>query len=119
MIIIIANVIDFLAATIQVGSGWMKQKTKVLIAQIVQLLLQGVSMLLLGGITGAVSNVLSCFRNYLCYKGKLSNLWKGILIASSVLMTVLLNEQGIQGIIPAAVCTVYILLMDTKDAIRF
>lgn len=97
----------------------MKQKTKILIAQIVQLLLQGVSMLLLGGITGAVSNVLSCFRNYLCYKGKLSNLWKGILIAASVLMTVLLNEQGILGIIPAAVCTVYILLMDTKDAIRF
>ena len=119
MIIIIANIIDFLAATIPVGSGWMKQKTKILIAQIVQLLLQGVSMLLLGGITGAVSNVLSCFRNYLCYKGKLSNLWKGILIAASVLLTVLLNEQGILGIIPAAVCTVYILLMDTKDAIRF
>ena len=119
MTVIIANIIDLIAAGIQVASGSIRQKAKILVVQIVQLLLQGVSMLLLGGITGAVSNVLSCFRNYLCYKGKLSNLWKGILIAASVLLTVLLNEQGILGIIPAAVCTVYILLMDTKDAIRF
>lgn len=111
--------IDFLAATLQVGSGWMKKKSTILIAQIVQLLLQGVSMLLLGGITGAVSNVLSCLRNYLCYKDKLSKLWKGILIAASILMTVLLNQQGLLGMVPAAVCTVYILLMDTKDPIRF
>mgnify|MGYP002514377645 CR=1 FL=1 len=34
-------------------------------------------------------------------------------------MTVLLNDQGWLGIIPAAVCTVYILLMDLKDPIAF
>lgn len=82
-------------------------------------MVQGVSMLLLGGVTGAVSNVLSCFRNYLCYKDKLNNVWKLILIAASIGMTVLLNEQGLLGIIPAAVCTVYILLMDVKDPVKF
>ena len=119
MRIIIANVIDFVAALIQVGSGSIKKKSNRLVVQIIQLLMQGVSMLLLGGITGAISNVLSCYRNYLCYKEKLNRVWKGILIAASVAMTLLFNNQGWLGIIPVAVCTVYILLMDVKDPIKF
>ena len=116
---IAANIIDFLAAMLQVASGSIKKKAKILVVQIVQLLMQGVSMLLLGGITGAVSNVLSCFRNYLCYREKLNPLWKALLIAASVLMTALLNDQGWLGIIPVVVCTVYILLMDLRNPIHF
>ena len=119
MIVIIANVIDFIAALLQVGSGSIKKKSNILVVQIIQMLMQGVSMLLTGGITGAISNVLSCYRNYLCYKEKLNRVWKGILIAASVAMTVLFNNQGWLGIIPVAVCTVYILLMDVKDPIKF
>lgn len=119
MTIIIANIIDFVAALIQVGSGSIKKKSKILVVQTIQLLMQAVSMLLLGGVTGAVSNVLSCYRNYLCYKDKLSNFWKFILIAASIVMTILLNEQGFLGILPAVVCTIYILLMDMKDPVKF
>lgn len=119
MNIIIANIIDFLAAMVQVGSGAIKQKTKILIVQIIQLLMQAVSMLLLGGVTGAVSNVLSCFRNYLCYKEKLNTVWKVILIVASIGFTIALNDQGLLGIIPAAVCTIYIIFMDIKDPVKF
>ena len=119
MTILIANAIDFLAALIQVASGSIKQKTKILIVQTVQILMQAVSMLLLGGVTGAVNNIFSCYRNYLCYKNRLSTFWKAVLIAASILSTVLLNEQGLWGILPAVVCTVYILFMDTKDPIKF
>ena len=34
-------------------------------------------------------------------------------------MTVLLNDRGWLGIIPVVVCTVYIILMDMKDPIKF
>ena len=119
MVLWAANGIDLIAALIQVFSGSIKKKQRILGVQILQMLLQGVSMLLLGGVTGAVSNVLSCYRNYLCYKEKLTGLWKGILIGASVLLTVLLNDQGLLGLVPAAVCTVYILLMDLKDPIHF
>lgn len=119
MTVIIANIIDFVASLLQVGSGAIKKKSKLLAVQTVQLLLQGISMLLVGGITGAISNVLSCYRNYLCYKEKLNRVWKGILIAASVAMTVFFNTQGWLGVIPVAVCTVYILLMDVKDPIKF
>ena len=119
MSVVLANIIDFIAAVIQVCSGPIKQKSKILAVQILQLLLQAVSMLLLGGITGAVSNVLSCLRNYLCYKEKLTAFWKVFLIAASIAMTVLLNTQGLLGMLPAAVCTVFILLMDVKDPVKF
>ena len=119
MALIAANVIDFLAALLQVSSGAIKKKGRILVVQIIQLLMQAVSMLLLGGVTGAVSNVLSCYRNYLCYKEKLTTPWKVALIAASVLMTILLNDQGILGMLPAAVCTVFIIFMDVKDPIKF
>ena len=119
MTVIIANIVDFIAAVIQVGSGAIKEKRKILVAQNVQLFLQALSMLMLGGITGAISNVLSCFRNYLGYKEKLNRAWKAILIGASVAMTILLNEQGLLGMIPAAVCTVFILFMDVKDPVKF
>ncbi|MCR5747632.1 MAG: YgjV family protein [Lachnospiraceae bacterium] len=94
MVIVIANIIDLIAALIQVGSGTIKQKTRILIVQIIQLMMQALSMLILGGITGAVSNLISCFRNYLCYKEKLNTLWKVIIIAASVALTIILNDQG-------------------------
>ena len=119
MIVLTANIIDFLAALIQVGSGSIKRKSRILLVQILQLMMQAVSMLLLGGVTGAVSNILSCYRNYLCYKGKLNPFWKGLLIAVSIVMTLLLNNQGLLGYLPAAVCTVYILLMNVKDPVKF
>lgn len=119
MNIIIANIIDFVAAIVQVGSGAIKKKSRILIVQTVQLLMQAVSMLLLGGVTGAVSNVLSCFRNFLCYKDKLNVVWKVILIIASIGFTIALNDQGLLGIIPAAVCTIYIIFMDVKDPVKF
>ena len=116
---VIANVIDFLASILMVASGSIKKKAKILAVQIIQLLMQSVSMLLLGGITGAVNNVLSCLRNYLCYKEKLSTIWKVLLIAASIAMTVLFNDQGLIGMLPAAVCTVFIIFMDVKDPVKF
>ena len=116
---LIANIIDFLASMLQVASGSIKKKARILVVQIIQLLMQATSMLLVGGITGAVNNVLSCLRNYLCYKEKLNWAWKALLIAASVALTLLLNDQGLLGILPVAICTVYILLMDLKDPIAF
>lgn len=119
MAILIANIIDFFAAIIQIASGSIKKKSRILVVQIIQLSMQMVSMLLLGGVTGAVNNVLSCYRNYLCYKEKLNTFWKAVLIAATVAMTIVLNEQGILGIIPGTVCVVYILFMDMKDPVKF
>ena len=51
---LIANIIDFLASILMVASGSIKKKARILTVQIVQLLMQATSMLLVGGITHSV-----------------------------------------------------------------
>ena len=117
--IVIANIIDFLASMVQIYTGAVKDKAKILLLQILQLGMQTVSMILLGAIPGAISNVLSCIRNYLCYKNVFTWPIKIVLIVISFVLTVMFNNQGLLGYLPFAVCTVYVLLMDMKDEIKF
>lgn len=117
--IVIANIIDFLASMVQIYTGTVKDKAKILLLQILQLGMQTVSMLLLGAIPGAISNVLSCIRNYLCYKDVFTWPVKIVLIVISFVLTVAFNNQGLLGYLPFAVCTVYVLFMDMKDEIKF
>lgn len=117
--IVIANIIDFLASMVQIYTGAVKDKAKILLLQILQLGMQTVSMLLLGAIPGAISNVLSCIRNYLCYKDVFTWPVKIVLIVISFVLTVVFNNQGLLGYLPFAVCTVYVLFMDMKDEIKF
>ena len=91
--IVIANIIDFLASMVQIYTGAVKDKAKILLLQILQLGMQTVSMLLLGAIPGAISNVLSCIRNYLCYKDVFTWPVKIVLIVISFVLTVVFNNQ--------------------------
>ena len=104
---------------VQIYSGTVKDKGKILLLQILQLGIQSVSMIILGAIPGAISNVLSCIRNYLCYKNIFTWPIKIILILLSLILTVMFNNQGILGYLPFAVCTVYVLFMDIKDPFKF
>ena len=119
MQILIANIIDFAASMVQIYTGAVKEKAKILLLQILQLGMQTVSMLLLGAIPGAVSNVLSCIRNYLCYKDVFTWPVKIVLIVLSFILTVVFNNQGLLGYLPFAVCTAFVLLMDIKDEVKF
>ena len=117
--IIIANIIDFLAAMVQIASGAVRDRKKILAMQTVQLGMQTVSMLLLGAVTGAINNIISCVRNVVCYRDWMKKPVKVLFIAVSVFLTVRFNTQGYLGLLPLFVCIVYILFMDIQDPIRF
>lgn len=117
--VILANMIDLLASLVQVASGRIKDREKILLFQILQLGMQTVSMFLLGAIPGAISNILSCIRNYLCYREIFTWPVKILLIVLSGILTVAFNNQGLLGYLPFVVCTIYVLLMEMKDPIHF
>lgn len=117
--VILANMIDLLASLVQVASGRIKDREKILLFQILQLGMQTVSMFLLGAIPGAISNILSCIRNYLCYREIFTWPVKILLIVLSGILTIAFNNQGLLGYLPFVVCTVYVLLMEMKDPIHF
>lgn len=119
MQIIIGNIIALIASIIMVYSGYLKQKKKILYVQTIQIGMSIASNLVLGGITGAIINALSCLRNILCYKEKLNNTTKIILIAFAIVFSFYFNNIGLIGILPTISLITYILFMTTKDVKKF
>lgn len=101
-----------------VYSGFLKKK-KFLYAQTIQIGLSVLSNLILGGITGAIINALSCIRNILCYKNKLNIIAKIILILFSIILSIMFNNLGVIGLFPVIITVTYILLMNIKDVVKF
>ena len=108
MQIIIGNIIALIASIIMVYSGYLKQKKKILYAQTIQIGLSVLSNIVLGGITGAIINAISCVRNILCYKEKLNNKSKIILITLATILSLCFNNLGTIGLLPLISTITYI-----------
>jgi hypothetical protein len=71
--LIVGNIIALIAAVIMMYTGYVKNKKKIIFLQTVQIGMSVISNLVLGGISGAVVNAVSCVRNIVCYKTDLEN----------------------------------------------
>ena len=111
--IIIGNIIALIASVIMVYSGYIKEKKKIFYVQTVQIGLSVISNLVLGGITGAIINAISCIRNILCYKEKLNTIAKIILIVLAIGLSLAFNNIGLIGLLQVGSTVTYILLMNT------
>ena len=65
--IIIGNITALMASLAMLYSGFVEEKKKILYVQTIQIMLFVLSNIVLGGITGAIVNVIFCVRNVLCY----------------------------------------------------
>ena len=81
--IVIGNIIALIASILMVLAGFQKKKKKILLIQIIQIALSVISNLVLGGYTGAIINAVSCVRDILCYKEKIGDKEKIIIIIIS------------------------------------
>ena len=117
--IIIANIVALIASLLMVYTGIIKRKDIIVLVQTIQIGLSVLSNILLGGITGAIINAISCIRNILCYKEKLGSLAKILIIIASIIPSLIFNNLGFIGILPIISAVAYTLFMDTKDIIKF
>lgn len=117
--IIIGNIIALIASILMVLTGFPKKKKKILFIQIIQIALSVISNLVLGGYTGAIINAVSCVRDILCYKEKIGNKEKIIIIILAVGLSFVFNNLGWIGLLPLAATVVYIIFMNSKDVVRF
>ena len=60
--IVIGNIFAFVGAVVMVSIGLIKTKKNILLAQCVQCLIMGIGNLILGGVTGFLSNMVSIVR---------------------------------------------------------
>lgn len=117
--LIIGNIVALIGSLLMVYTGVIKEKKKIIFVQTVQIAFLVASNLILGGITGAIINAVSCVRNIICYKDKLGTKEKIILVIISTSLSLYFNNLGIIGLLPLIATVSYTLLMDMKDVIKF
>lgn len=63
--ILLGNIVALIASIFMVISGILKEKKKMLWAQTIQIFLLIVSNIILGGLSGAISNTAGLIRNFI------------------------------------------------------
>lgn len=119
MSLIIGNFIGFLGSCFMILGANIKDKTKSLMVQSIQLITLAISNLILGSISGFIINIVSIIRNILSFFGKLSNVMIGIIMIIMILFTVKFNTLGFIGYLPLVNNIVFIIFMNTKDDVKF
>lgn len=117
--ILIGNIVAFIASILMVYSGIIKDKKKIVFIQTIQIGLFVLSNLILGGITGAITNIICCIRNILCYKNKLNFKEKTILTITLIVISLKFNNLGLLGFLPVISNIIYMWNMNTKNIINF
>lgn len=113
--IVLANVISFAGCILMVAIGLMKDRRKILGMQCVQWVIMGISNLMLGGVTGFISNMISTVRNLYTLKRDLTQPVKWMFIAVQVVVSAAFNGIGWIGWLPIVAAVVFTLFLDQKD----
>jgi hypothetical protein len=117
-LILIGNAISFAGAMLMVAVGFLKTRKSILLTQCSMFTLMGIANLILGGMTGAISSLVSILRNLLCLKGPLTVPMKLFVIAIQVVLSARLNTLGWIGWLPIISACFYTWMIDVKDETR-
>ena len=117
--IIIGNFIALFAASLSIIIGFIKNKKDILSIQTLQYLVYTISNIILGGFTGAITDLISIVRNILSYKEKLTKRIITLIIIISIILTLMFNNLGLIGLFPLFGNIIYILFINTTDEFKF
>lgn len=115
--ILIANAIALAASCIMVGSGLIRDKRRILLAQCAQFGLNAVSNLLLGGVSGSISNIIGIVRNLCSVRGDISLALKIAFCLFQSALTVMVSRGGALEILPVLATCVFTFALNTKSVV--
>lgn len=118
MQLICGNIVALIASVLMIISGILKDRKRIIYIQTLQILAFAISDLILGGYTGTIINLISLVRNILCYKDKLTNKMKILLIVPSIILSLLFNNLEFLGLLPVISSVIYTCFMSTKNTIK-
>lgn len=116
--IIVGNIIMFIASLIMVSLGLFKTCKQVVTGQTVQIGLMGIGSIFLGTIPGLIANILGIVRNLLSYHSKLTRALQVTLSIAAAIAILLFNNIGWLGLLPLLAAVIYTLCMNTADIIK-
>ncbi len=86
MTLIIGNVIGLIGSIVMVIGGNIKNKNKALTTQTIQLIILGISNVILGSISGLIINLISVIRNILSNFNKLNKIAIALIIIAQLII---------------------------------
>jgi len=115
--LLLGNIICFIGALFMVAIGFIKQREKILIAQSLQFAIMGAGNLILGGVSGFISNMIGLVRNLFCLKHELP-LWLGCaFVALQAVLTFSTNSIGLMGWMPVVAALLFTLSINSKNEV--
>ena len=116
-VILIGNIVAMVGACIMVLAGFLKKKNQILIAQCIQFAIMGVGNLILGGVTGFITNLVSIVRNLITFRWPFKWPLKLVFIGITVALTIVFNGSGLIAWLPAIAAAVFTWFLDTKSEV--
>lgn len=116
--ILLGNLLSLAGAGCMAGIGFLKDRRKILLMQCVQYGIMGAANLVLGGITGGLSALVSIARNLLCSNRKMTLPVKLMFTAVLAVLSITANTAGWLGILPILSACVYTWFLDLQDERR-
>lgn len=117
--LLIGNTLSLLGSLVMVYIGLVREKSRVLLLQCIQFVLLALANVVLGGYTGAISDVCSLLRNLVCFFFPYTMPVKLFFIAAQVVPTYFANQVGWLGWLPAASTCVFTWFMDLENELHF
>lgn len=115
--LILGNIISFVGALLMMYIGTLREERKILRLQNVQFAIMGMGNLVLGGVTGGVSNLVCIVRNLLCMRRPFTLGWRLGFVAVQAVLTLLFNQAGLIGLLPLAAACSFTLCMGLNNDI--
>lgn len=113
--LIIGNILCFTGSVIMTLIGLIKKKKRFLATQCVMNLFFAGGNLFLGGISGAIANLITMTRNIVCLKWKMDTPMKILFIVLQIVITLLLDRGGWLMWLPVVGVCVFTWFMDTEN----
>ena len=112
------NAVSMIGCLIMVGIGFLKRKQHILLAQSVQCLFMGAGNLILGGVSGFVSNVVTLLRNLVFSKRNVTVPLKVFFIALQIVLSLGSLDAGWIAWLPVLAAAVFTWFLDTQSETR-
>ena len=112
------NAVSMIGCLIMVGIGFLKLKQHILLAQSVQCLFMGAGNLILGGVSGFVSNVVTILRNLVFSKRNVTVPLKVFFIALQIVLSLGSLDAGWIAWLPVLAAAVFTWFLDTQSETR-
>ena len=114
---LIAQVLSLIGYTLMVITGYIKKEKKMLRTQDIQLLFIIAMGVLLNAFSGIIINTVQIIKNEIYLRGKLNKYTKAGIVGLGIVMTLIFNNGGIAGWLPAVNLFIFTYFLGMGGAI--